>query len=242
MGQFKALKLLIVTAFAANSIACGPIVVDQILALDDTADNFIQLTMFPGSPLESVQDLDVDGGSVSRIVIDNVMQQFIGGNVAGTIDLVDMLWSTTAMNIFGIDTGTNCVVLDPAGANAGTVNYESRGVKQFTIDLVANTAIITTNPALYLALPDGFPFDISFATSQAATLGDMIGILMGRGSLTIHQQVSDFIILTVAIGAGSLDIPTALEVDLTLTSADAFPSSARLTECIDFLANPPTLP
>jgi hypothetical protein len=241
MGQFKALKLLIVTAFAANSIACGPIVVDQILALDDTANNFIQLTLFPGGALESVQDLDVDGGNIATIVMDNVILQFLGGNLAGTIDLVDMLWSTSPMNIFGIVTGTNCVVLDPAGGNAGTVNYDV-GAETYTVDLLANTAIITTNPALYLALPNGFPFDISLSTSQAATLGDMLGILTGTGSMSIHQQVTDDIILTVAIGAGSLDIPTHLEVDLTLSSTDAFPTSARLTECIDFLANPPTAP
>jgi hypothetical protein len=101
----------------------------------------------------------------------------------------------------------------------------------FVMDL--DTAIMITNPVLGNLIPDGFLFTMSVEEGADLTLEEMIQMVFGNadGALSMTQELDVYMEAEVL---GST-LPLHVTGQLTLSTANEFPTGALLDECIAFL-------
>jgi len=230
--HIKALKIAILGAFVATSIACGQIEVPMTLALDAEASS-IELTIPAGAP-EPTADIGLEGGVETLMVAEiSLIDLLFSQAVLGTIEVTDLLFGGTPFNILGISTEEVCVVVDDNAAGGGTVLIDIfQGHIDFNMTLA--TAILIGNPILGGVIPDGFPFEISVMEGADLSLVEMLALLGGNtdGGLAIEQNFSEVIEADI----GGLIVPIGVNASISLATANEFPSGMLIDDCIAFLA------
>jgi hypothetical protein len=236
MQRSKRFMVLALAAVAFHSTACS-LTIEQILAMQEGSTFELSVLDLPATVLP------VEGGTVMNIDIFISIFDLILGDFEGDITTGDLLFTAPPFNFLGIpafNTGEICVVLDEVDPGGGTfeANLYSGSA---TFDVQLNTVILIGNPVLAALLPGGgfaFPFDLQ--STVPLSLGDMLGLLTGSGDLQISQtldQSTDFELDPDGPGGNPPTVlPAHIGGTLTLASADAFPTSPLLEDCIEFLA------
>lgn len=230
----KLALLGLLVAFAGNSIACGQISVPMTLALDSEASS-ISLELLPaGTPLGTTV---LEGGVDTNMEIDiNLFDILFFQPLSGGIEIVDLLFAGTELSILGIPTGTLCTIVDESAPGGGTAIIDIfAGEISFNMDLA--TVILPTDPGLLSLIPDGFAFPTSFSDTAELSLIDLLGLAFGNadGGLTITQPL-DTVISVEVLG---LPLDLGISGEITLATANEFPTGPLLDQCDDFLDPPP---
>jgi hypothetical protein len=224
--QVKLLMTAAVTVLAMHSVACS-LQIESTLALED--GSAMELEIPSGSP--NVVSVPIEGGTVMGIDVGIGLLDLLFGSIEGDVSVVELLFASTGFSILGVDTQELCVIPDPVDAGGGTFTADLFH-STASFDVTINTRGVVGNPVLAAAFPDGFPFPFALQSEVPMTLGEMLGLLTGSGSLSIEQELDDELLLMV----GALEIPIHLGGTLTLASADAFPTSALLDTCLDIVS------
>ncbi len=233
MLRQKGLFLGMLAAFAMASVGCGKIEVPMTLALDSSASS-ISLTLEPaGLPLGTTE---MEGGVETLMTMDiGLIELLFHLPFSGIIEVTDLLFGGTSINILGTPTGTLCTVVDESAPGGGTVLVDIwDGLISF--DMQLGTNILPTNPAILALIPDGFSFALDFADTAELSLADLLGLAFGNadGGLSVEQQFSDVIEVEI------LGSPLMIGIDgnITMNTANEFPGGVLLDECDAFLAGP----
>jgi hypothetical protein len=229
----QTLLLGMLTVFAASQVACGQIEVPMTLALDSSQSS-ISLSLQPaGLPLGTTE---LEGGVSTLMTMDiGLIEILFHLPFSGIIEVTDLLFGGTSINILGTPTGTLCTIVDESAPGGGTVLVDIfDGMIDF--DMVLGTAILPTNPAILALIPDGFAFEFAFSDSAELSLVDLLGLAFGNadGGLALTQTFSD--VIEVIVLGNPLQI--GIDGQVTLATANEFPSGLLLDECDAFLSAP----
>ncbi len=216
----------LVVAIATGSFGCN-LTIDQTLALEEGSAMEIEVPAGSGS----VGVAGVEGGTVMNIDIGIGLFDILFGSIEGDVSVGEILFASTGFNLLGIDTQELCVIPDPVDAGGGTFEA-SLYRKTATFDVAINTRALVGNPVLAAAIPDGFAFPFNLQSTMRLTLLDMIGMLTGSSSMTVSQTLDE----TFDVSVGAVTVPINLGGTLTLSSADAFPTSPLLDTCLALVA------
>ncbi len=228
----KFLLLGTLVAFALNGVACGKIEVPMTLAVQNPGSS-IDLTLEPaGLPLGTSY---FQGGLTTLMTMDiGLIELLFHLPFSGVIEITDLLFGSSSINILGTPTGTLCTIVDESNPGGGTALVDIFH-EQIDFNMDVGTVILPTNPDLLALLPDGFQFAFTFANSADLSLADLLGLAFGNaeGGLTVEQDFSDVIDVVV------LGQPLQIGVtgQLLLATANEIPSGLLLVDrCVDFLA------
>lgn len=230
----KILLLATLVVFSANGIACGQIQVPMTLVVDSDVSS-IALTLEPaGIPLG---ETFLEGGLSTLMTLDiGLIELLFHLPFSGVIELTDLLFGSTSINILGNPTGTLCTVIDPMNPGGGSVLVDIfDGTIDF--DLSAGSVILPTNPTIAALIPDGFPFAFMFSDSAELSLLDLLSLAFGdaAGGLSVEQTFMD--VIEVEILGNPIMI--GLDGTVSLATANEIPSGLPLVEeCEAFLAGP----
>jgi hypothetical protein len=151
----------------------------------------------------------------------------------GIIEIDELLFGGTGFAILGIPTGTVCTVPDPNGSSGGSVLIDIFGGH---IDFYMNldTAIKVTDPVLGGQIPDGFLFTMEVEEGADIALPELLAMAFGNadGVLSITQVLDATFETEVLPG---VVIPLHITGELTLATANDFPTGLLMDECIDVL-------
>ena len=110
MRSFKNKLLLLSTlvAFSANGIACGNIQVPMTLVMDSD-NSSISLTLLPANlPLGTTV---FEGGLTTLMTLDiGLFELLFHQPFAGVVEVTDLLFGSSSINILGTPTGTLCTI------------------------------------------------------------------------------------------------------------------------------------
>jgi hypothetical protein len=223
---------LAVTALAMNAVACS-LEVEQIMAVQPGSGIAISTT----SPFASGALQPLEGGSVMNIDIQIGLFDLILGDFEGDIEVDEVLIAAPGFRMLNLlPTGRICVV--PNAEDPGGGIFEANIYSQeATFDVALNTEAIFGS-ATITNLLGALPFPFALVSTIPFDLSDMLGMLTGSSDITITQAISQPIDVTT-MGSppfGGLHILGSITGEITLASADAFPTSPVLDECIAILA------
>ncbi len=227
----------LLAVFVLPSLACGNIVLPQVLAVEEPSEITLSLPIFP--PPFDMETTSLSGGVETTITANlgffELLGIFVGQALPANIDVDNIAIAGTEFLIAGgLPTGTICVTLDESLPGGGQALLNPLlGVAQFMLDL--NTLILITDPFLGGALGGGgLPFGASIDAITPLSIGDLLGLIAGgAGGLSLTQDIETTLPAdTPIIG------PATVTATLTLSSADTLPSNALLDECEAFLAGP----
>jgi hypothetical protein len=229
----KSLKVFVVVAFAASSIACGDIQMPQTLALVGD-ENVINMAINPDSPDPIAFAMGLEGGvdttiTISLSLADLIFQHGLNGVI--TVDY--LLFGATPFAIFGIPTDEVCIVRDDMDPGGGSVFINIfQGLMSF--DALFNTRVKLGNPTLANAIPDGFPFPMAVSDVSELSIADMLGMIFGNadGGMAISQTISDQFEAEILPG---VVVPIGVEASLTLGTVNEFPSGQLIDDCLAIL-------
>ena len=238
MRSFRMLRqkvqlLGMLAVFAATQVACGQIEVPMTLALDSSQSS-ISLSLQPaGLPLGTTE---LEGGVSTLMTMDiGLIEILFHLPFSGVIEVGDLLFGGSSINIFGSPTGTLCTVVDESSPGGGTVLADIfDGTIDF--DMALGTLILPTDPGILVLIPDGFAFEFAFSDSADLSLIDLLGLAFGNadGGLTVQQSFSE--VIEVLILGNPLQI--GIDGQVTMATANEFPSGLLLDECDAFLSAP----
>jgi hypothetical protein len=216
----KLLLTVAVSALALGTAACS-LQIDQILAVQDGSQMSIDVaTPFDLPPVEQT----LEGGNVMSIDIQISLFDLILGDFEGDIAVVELLIAAPGVNIL-VPTGRICIIPDATNPGGGTfeANLHQRTA---TFDVALNTSAVFENTLL-----GSFPFPFALESTLPFGLAEMLGLLTGSTDLSITQPIDQPLAFNV------LGIPITGQVsgEITLASADAFPTTPLLDECIAIL-------
>lgn len=208
---------LALAALAMNTVACH-LQVEQILAVQPSS----QLNIDVNAPLDLPPvGQPLEGGNVMSIDIWISLLDLIFGDFEGDIEVEELLIAAPGVNIL-VPTGRICIIPDAANPGGGTFEANIHS-KTATFDVAINTNAVFGNAAL-----GSFPFPFVLESTLPFSLAEMLGLLTGSGSLAITQAIDQPLNLTVS----GIPIVGQVTGEITLASADAFPTSPLLDECI----------
>lgn len=230
----KLTMTLAVTALAMSSVACS-VQVEQIMAVD-TANSLIGIVTT--SPINSGNLQTLEGGAVMNIDIGISLLDLIFGDFEGDITVDEVLIATPGFRFLNlVPTGRLCIV--PNATNPGGGTFEANIYSQeATFDVALNTEAVFGSTTVSNLMGGPLPFPFALVSTIPFTLSDMLGMLTGSTDLAITQPVDQPIDLTTTGSPpfGGLHILGNVSGEITLASADAFPTSPILDECIAILA------
>jgi hypothetical protein len=149
-----------------------------------------------------------------------------------------VLIAAPGLNFLGIlPTGIICVA--PEAGNPGGGTFEANiFLRRATFDVALNTEANFGNPVIAGILGGALPFPFELVSTIPFKLSDMLGLLTGSTNLTITQPISQPIDLVTSGGPpfGGIPVLGSITGSISLSSADAFPTSPLLDDCIEFLA------
>ena len=208
---------LAVSALAMNGVACH-LQVEQILGVQPDSNLAIDVSApFDLPPVSQT----LEGGTVMNIDIRISAFDLLLGDFEGDITVGELLIAAPGVNIL-VPTGRICIIPDEANPGGGT--FEANlFLRRATFDVAVNTNAVFQNTIL-----GSFPFPFALESSVPFRLSDALGLLTGSSSLAITQPIDQPLDFDV------LGIPISGQVtgEITLASADAFPTSPLLDECI----------
>ena len=217
MKQTKLAMTLALSALAMNAVACS-LQVEQILAVQPTSQMNIDVaTPFNLPPVSQA----LEGGNVMSIDIFISLFDLILGDFEGDISVEELLIAAPGVNIL-VPTGRICIVPDAANPGGGTFEANLHS-KTATFDVAINTNAVFGNAAL-----GSFPFPFVLESTLPFGLAEMLGLLTGSTDLSITQPINQALNFTVS----GIPITGQVTGEITLASADAFPTSPLLDECI----------
>ena len=143
------------------------------------------------------------------------------GDFEGDISVEELLIAAPGVNIL-VPTQEICIIPDATDPGGGTfeANLHTRTA---TFDVAVNTNAVFGNEVL-----GSFPFPFVLESTLPFSLADMLGLLTGSTDLAITQPINQPLSFDVV----GIPITGQLTGQITLSSADAFPTSPLLDECI----------
>jgi hypothetical protein len=227
----KTLWIVVTVALAGGSVGCS-LSIEQILAMQEGSG--IDLAMVAVNGEIPQGRLVFEGGTVMQIDVSTSLLDYLDGTVDGDVAVLDLFFAAPSIRFLGaIQTGNICVILDGATDNGGTFAYDVVQ-QEAAFDVFVGTVAYPSEPAVGLVLQGGafkFPFDLQ--ATIPLTLVDALGLVSGTGSLSVTQAIDDTFPVPAFGGAITYYIHASGEV--TLASADAFPFTPRMGECLEFL-------
>jgi hypothetical protein len=196
-------------------------VIDSILAAQDGSG--VTITGGPVGPAMLTTQF-VGGIDSTATVQISFFDLLLNRPLDGTVEINDMLFAGTPIQIGPFNTGAICVApIDPNNPGGGTIE----------IDLKHNTLTfaVTTDAGIRLADPvlgplvGVLPFPVDVSASSPVSLKQLLGAL-GGGSLGI--QITQPIALTIATGPFAGATATG---QFILAEASAFPTDPKLDTC-----------
>ena len=231
MKRNKLMMTLGLLVMAANTVACS-LQIDQILEVQDGSEMTIGIG---GQPPDV---LPLEGGTVMTIDVTIGFFDLLLGNVNGDVTVDDLLIAAPPFNVLGIpalNTGTVCVVPQDGGAAGGTFHANIYGGTA-DFDVTVDTIALIENPILAALLPGGgFPFPFQLQNTVPFGLSDMLGFLTGSGSFAISQDIDMDIQIDIDGPGPYPPVPAHIGGSIDMASADAFPTSPLLDDCIALL-------
>jgi hypothetical protein len=229
MSKKLSLTLLLAVA-SAHSVACN-LQIEQILEVQDGSEFTIQILTLPPSTLV------LEGGTVMNIDIQIGILDLIFGNIDGDITTDELLIASPSFLILGTPTGIVCIVPDPVDPGSGTFDANIyAGTADFDVQL--NTVAILGNPVLMALLGGGLPFPFALQSQVPFGIVEILGLLTGAGGFDISQPIDEVIGIDLDGPGPQPPIPGTLTGQINMGSADAFPTSPLLDDCITLLATP----
>lgn len=229
----KLTMTLAVTALAMNAVACS-LQVEQIMAVDK---NVSGMGIIISSPFPSGNLQTLEGGAVMNIDIRIGLFDLILGDFEGDIEVGEVLIAAPGFKMLNlIPTGRICVV--PNAGDPGGGLFEANIYSQeATFDVALNTEAVFGS-ATVTNLLGVLPFPFALVSTIPFDLSDMLGMLTGSTDITITQAIDQPIDVTTTGSPpfGGIHILGNITGEITLASADAFPTSPVLDECIAILA------
>jgi len=220
--QTRVLLSVAVLCMAMGSVACS-LDIESTLALADGSSMEVEVPSGSGN----VSTAALEGGTVMNIAVGIHLSDLLRGTVDGDVSVGELLFASDGFTILGIPTDELCVIPDPSDPGGGTFSANLKKSKA-TFDVQINTRALVGNPLLAGVIPDGFAFPFDLQSTVPLSLFDMLGLLTGKGSLEVSQDLDEE--LTVSVGPATL--PIHIGGTLTLASTDAFPTSPLLDSCI----------
>jgi hypothetical protein len=224
--------LAAVAAVIGLGSGCGDVSIPVTLALEQPSTISLEL------PTEQATTSLV-GGVDTTIEADlgllKLLGALVGKALPADIEVDEVLIAGTSISVFGglFNTGTICLFQDPALPSEGSAAFNLLlGTAAFNMTLNASLAI--TDPALGGLLGGPQAFSQSIATVVPLSLSDLLGILGGGGGGLALTQEIDTVFGPVPL-LGEIHVTG----ELTLASADAFPSDPLLDECDAYIASLP---
>jgi hypothetical protein len=223
---------LALLAVAAQSVACS-LQIDQILEVQDGSELTLGILSQPPDVLP------LEGGTVMSIDVSIGFFDLLLGNVDGDVTVDDLLIAAPSFDVLGLpylNTGTVCVVPQDGGAAGGTFDANIyAGTADF--DVAIDTIALLSNPVLAALLPGGgFAFPFHLQDSLPFGISEALGFLTGSGSFEVSQTIDLDIEIDLDGPGGQDPIPGHVGGMIDLSSADAFPTSPLLDDCIDLLS------
>lgn len=213
----KLLMTLALAALATHMTACH-LQVEQILAVQPSST----LSIDVATPLDLPPvSQALEGGNVMNIDIFISLFDLILGDFEGDISVEELLIAAPGVNIL-VPTGRICIVPDATNPGGGTFDANLH-TKKATFDVAINTNAVFGNAAL-----GSFPFPFALESSVPFGLAEALGLFTGSSDLSITQAISQPLNFTVS----GIPITGLVTGEITLASADAFPTSPLLDECI----------
>jgi hypothetical protein len=231
----KLMMTLAVSALAMSSVACS-LNVEQIMAVQPGS----AFTIATVTPIASSANQNLEGGAVMNIDIFISLFDLFLGDFEGDITVGEVLIAAPGfpfLGFTGIPTGIICVA--PEEGNPGGGTFEANlFLKRATFDVALNTEAIFGSTLVSNLLGGALPFPFALESTIPFKLSDALGLFSGSSDLTITQPVSQPIDLTTAGGPpfGGIHVTGSITGSISLSSADAFPTSPLLDDCIELLA------
>lgn len=226
---------LAVCAFAMTGVACS-LNVEQIMAVQPGSG----MTIATETPVASSADQSLEGGAVMNIDIQISLFDLLLGDFEGDIEVGEVLIAAPGfpfLGFTGIPTGIICVA--PQVGNPGGGTFEANLFqKSATFDVALNTEVIFGSTLVANLLGGALPFPFALESTIPFKLSDALGLFSGSSDLAITQPISQPIDLTTAGGPpfGGIHVTGSITGSISLASADAFPTSPLLDDCIELLA------
>jgi hypothetical protein len=229
----KLMMTVALLALAMTGTACS-LNVEQIMAVQSGSNMTIATT----APIPSSANQALEGGAVMNIDIFISLFDLFLGDFEGDIEVGEVLIAAPGFGFLGIvPTGIICVA--PNATNPGGGTFEANlFLKKATFDVDLNTEAHFGNPQVANLLGGALPFPFSLVSTIPFKLSDALGLFSGSSSLTITQPINQPINLVTSGGPpfGGIQVLGSITGSITLASADAFPTSPLLDDCIEFLA------
>jgi len=215
---------------AASSLAvgCGSIDIVQNLAL--VGDNTIVVRVPSLPPGLNELSTSVEGGAVTTISVDLIDLFHLGGIPAG-IAVNDLLIAGKKIVIVpsALETGIICMSQDPSNPGGGMALIRPFA-GEMSISLALNTLVQVADGVGISGLPP-LPFAAVIEDTIPTSLSDLFAMFLGTGGgIEVTQTISDTLPDDLPLFGGA-----EIEATLTLASADALPTSNRLTFCEGFV-------
>jgi hypothetical protein len=227
----KLVMTLAVSALAMTAAGCS-LNVQQLLGVQD--GSHLDITLSSPIPLTAPPQA-LEGGTVMNIKIKITLLDLLFGSFKGNIDVKELLIAAPGFIVPLVGpTNQICVVpADPNNPGGGTFNANTFK-KTATFDVTTDTLALVGNPTLAALLPGGgFPFPFHLQSSVPFTLADALGLLNGSGNISITQPIDQ----DLAFNIGPIAAAGHVGGEITLASADAFPTSPLLDSCLALLAS-----
>ena len=217
MMRAKLWMTVALSALSMNAVACH-LQVEQILAVQPGSNfNIDVATPIDLPPVPQA----LEGGNVMSIDIFISLFDLILGDFEGDIEVEELLIAAPGVNIL-VPTGRICIVPDATNPGGGSFDANLH-TKKATFDVSINTTAVFGNAAL-----GSFPFPFDIVSTVPFGLAEALGLLTGSNDLSITQAISQPLNFTVS----GIPITGQVTGSITLASADAFPTSPLLDECI----------
>jgi hypothetical protein len=224
---------LAVSALAMNGVACS-LQLEQIMAVQPGS----AMTIATTAPIASSANQALEGGAVMNIDIRITLFDLLLGDFEGDIEVGEVLIAAPGFSFLGIvPTGIICVAPEEGNPGGGTFEANIHR-KEATFDVAINTEALFGNPQVSNLLGGALPFPFALVSTLPFSLSDMLGLLTGSTDLAITQPIDQPIDLITSGGPpfGGIQVLGSITGEVTLASADAFPTSPLLDDCIEFLS------
>lgn len=224
--------LAALAAFIGLGSGCGDVSIPVDLALEQPSSLSLAL------PTEQATT-ELVGGVATTIEADLGLLKLLGALLGKALpaDIVvdDVLIAGTSISVFGglFNTGTICVFQDADLPSEGSAAFNLL-LGSAAFDMTLNASLAITDPTLGGFLGGPQPFSQSIMAVVPLSLSDLFGILGGGGGgLALTQEID------TVFGPVPLLGEVHVTGELTLASADGFPSDPLLDECDDYIAGLP---
>jgi hypothetical protein len=231
--------VLALSLFAAGGVGCN-VSIDQTLAMQEGSG--VDVSMVDSGGYEYPMDrLAFEGGTVMRINASASLLDYLDGTVDGDVEVLELLFAVPNFRFMNsINTGLICVVLDQSADNGGTFSYDVLAEEAAFDVFVGTRAVPVTGDFSNFIRGGAFSFPFDLEASIPLPLLDAVGVFTGTGSLVVTQELDEYYTAYVVLDPNdpSQDFPMRLHVKgaVTLESADTFPATEKVIECVETLA------